>query len=78
MYVGTVCIGLSPVFLDFLRDLHTRRQMQITHVPIVTVAKMSSRNPIRPPSMMAMAMPLFSAVVGSVVLALSVALPLQD
>ena len=52
--------------------------MQITHVPIVTVAKMSTRNPIRPPSMMAMAVPLYSAVVASVEAALFVALPLQD
>ena len=40
--------------------------MQIMHVPSVTDI-MSTRNPIRPPSMMAKAMPLYSTVVASVV-----------
>ena len=53
--------------------------MQITHVPSVTVAIMSTRNPIRPPSMMAKAMPLYSAVVASVVvLTLFVASSIKD
>ena len=53
--------------------------MHITHVPSMIVANMSTRKPITPASMMAKAMPLYSAVVASVVvLTLFVASSIKD